>query len=119
MAELTKQDVKEAVSEALEGSFPRLFEKSFTPFAGAIQSDFNRMDDNFKEVRSDIAVLKSGLAEIKSDVTWMRTNSGEIFTKLDGFITLYKKQEEEMAILSKQSARFEERISALERKLNV
>ncbi|MFH1192709.1 MAG: hypothetical protein V1656_00080 [Candidatus Jorgensenbacteria bacterium] len=104
MADLSKTDVKEAVVSALE------------PFAKAIATDFQGLRN---ELKGEIAGVKFDLAEVKSDMKWMRTNSNEIFTKLDGFITLYKNQEERMEIFSKQTMTFEGRISTLEKKVGV
>lgn len=104
MADLSKADIKEVVVSALE------------PFAQAIAKDFQEVKS---ELRGGLASMNERLGSVESDVKWMKTNSNEIFTKLDGFITLYKNQEERMEIFSKQTVVFDGRISALEKRVGI
>ena len=116
MAELTKKDIKEAVTEALE------------PFANAVEQDFKGVDDRFNKVDSRLDKvdgrldkvdsrldkLEFDVAEVKSDVKLMKDNFSELFAKLDEFISLYKKQEQELLMLISQMKRLEERVAKLE-----
>jgi archaellum component FlaC len=118
MPELSKQDVKEVFTETLE------------PFAGAVQDDFNKVnnrldkvdsrldkvDSRLDKVDSRLAKVEFELAEVKTDVKYMKENFGELFTKLDKFIVLYEKQEQELLILGTQLRRLEERVTKLEAK---
>lgn len=121
MAELTKQDVKEAVGEALEDKFPALFEKTFEPFATAVQSDITEIKKDVKDLRtemkSEFAGVTQRLSSVEADVKWMKDNSSELFAKLDEFITLYKDQKTEFASLSNQVGRLEKRVADLESKV--
>ena len=103
MSDITKNDIKEAVSEVLTESFPKLL----APFAQAIQKDFQKVDERFDKVEAD-------LSEVKADVKWMKENSSELFGKIDSFTDMYKNQEEQMAVFSKQIQRFEERLLKVE-----
>ncbi len=116
MAEITKQDVKNAVIEALE------------PFAKSVQSDFQginkRLDEHdaafaginkrLDEHDAAFAGINKRLDDVEADVKYMKDNFSELFTKLDRFITLYEKQEMEHLSLAHQLARLEERVSKLE-----
>ena len=95
--QLSKKDIKEVVVGALE------------PFAKAVQNDFVGVNKRFDKVELE-------LKEVKSEVKWMKDNFSELFTKLDKFIALYEKQEQELLILSAQVKRLEERMIKLEAK---
>jgi len=123
MAELTKNDIKKAVVEALE------------PFAVSTQKDFqgvntrldkvdgrldkvdsrlDQVDLRFDRVDTRLDNLESEFSEVKTDVKWMRDNSSELFAKLDKFIALLEKQEQELLMFGAQLKRLEERIQKLE-----
>ena len=93
--ELTKKDVKEAVVEA------------FTPFADAIQQDF-------KKVHGGLAVVNERLGSVEREVKEMKESASELFGKLDEFISLYQKQQEEMTSLIAQVQRLDKRVTKLE-----
>src|SRR3990167_8573008 len=95
MTELTKQDIKEIFTEALE------------PFAQAVQQDFRRIDGRLDKI-------DERLINVESDVKWMKDNSSALFTKLDKFISLYEKQEQELLMLGAQLRRLEDRVAKLE-----
>lgn len=113
---LTKKDVKTAVGEVL------------APFARAVQSDFKRVHGRLDRMEGrqekmggrldkiDIRLdhLEVDLVEIRNEVREMRRNSSELFTKLDKFISLYEKQEQETKFLSAQVNRLEVRMVRLE-----
>lgn len=88
MAELTKKDLKGAMLEAIE------------PFAKSIQQDLH--------------LVKLDLSEVKKEVREMKENTSELFSKLDKFISLYEKQEQETVILGEQLKRLEDRVARLE-----
>jgi len=117
MPELSKQDIKEVFTETLE------------PFAKAVQEDFQGLKADIQEVKqglkADIQEVKQGLKAdiqevrielqaVKTDVQEIKRNSSELFTKLDKFISLYEKQEQELLILGAQMRRLEERVAKLE-----
>ncbi|MBI3589407.1 MAG: hypothetical protein HY093_03280 [Candidatus Liptonbacteria bacterium] len=109
MPELTKKDIKEVFVETLE------------PFAASVQKDFqgvnnrlDKVDSRLERVDSRLDNLELGLSEVKADVKWMRDNSGELFAKLDKFIALLEKQEQELLMFGVQLKRLEERVQKLE-----
>jgi len=109
MTELTKQDIKEIFTEALE------------PFAQAVQQDFRRIDDRLDKMdgRLDkmdgrLDKIDERLINVESDVKWMKDNSSALFTKLDKFISLCEKQEQELLMLGAQLRRLEDRVAKLE-----
>lgn len=113
MAGLTKKDLKETFAGALE------------PFAQAVQGDVTRLDtkigvegmriDNrLAKLELEVRETRHDVQKVKADVKWMKDNFSELFAKLDEFISLYKKQEQELAILAVQIKRLDERLSKLE-----
>ena len=116
MAEITRKDLQEVVTESLE------------PFAKAVQNDFKRIDKRFDgvdkrfdgvEQRLDgveqrLDGVEQRLGAVEQDVKWMRENSSELFTKLDRLIALFEKNEQEILMLSAQLKRLEERVNKLE-----
>ena len=116
MAELTRKDLKEVFTESLE------------PFAKAVQEDFravntrlDKVDTRFDQIDSRLDKMDSrfdGLEErmvsVEADVKWMKENASELFAKLDRFIALLEKNEQETLMLSAQMKRLEERVEKLE-----
>ena len=43
--------------------------------------------------------IEDRLTNVENDVKWMKDNSSALFTKLDRFISLYEKQEQELLVL--------------------
>ena len=68
------------------------------------------------EVRQEIDGVKQEVAGVKREVREMKENFSELFTKLDRFIALYEKQEQELLSLATQMSRLEERVARLETK---
>lgn len=97
MAEISKQEIKEVFVETLE------------PFARSVQEDF-------RKVNSRLDTMDGRLTNVDQDVRWMKENFSELFTKLDKFIALYEKQEQELLALGAQLRRLEERVAKLESK---
>jgi len=95
MAEpLKKEDLKEVFIESLE------------PFANAIKADFDRIDKKLDEakkgrgeLKTDVVSLKVGLQEVKTDLAEIKENIGNTFTKLDEFLVLYKKLDQEFTMM--------------------
>ena len=113
MAELTRKDLKEVFTESLE------------PFAKAVQEDFERLDrkidlktDKFDnrltKVEFELRETRNDIRGVKEDVQWMKENASELFAKLDRFIALLEKNEQEILMLSAQMKRLEERVEKLE-----
>lgn len=116
MAELTQKDLREAVTGALE------------PFARSVQGEFTRIHGEFEKVHARMGTFEermgafeermdtfdARLGNVERDVKWMRDNASELFAKLDRFITLLEKQEQETVILAAQVRRLEERVAKLE-----
>ena len=80
-----------------------------------VNERFSGIDERFSEVDKKIKGVGLELGEIKRDVREMKENFSELFTKLDKFIALYEKQEQELLILGAQLRRLEERIGVLEK----
>jgi len=95
MTELSKQDVRE------------VFVEIFEPFAKAVQNDFQKVNGRLDSI-------DGRLTAVEQDVAWMKNNFSELFTKLDKFITLYEKMDQEIIILGEQLNRLEERVAKLE-----
>ncbi|TSA46374.1 hypothetical protein D4R51_00235 [bacterium] len=111
MAEITKQDIKGAVLEALE------------PFAKSVQADFVGVNKRLDGVEQQLgghgkafAGINQRLDILETDVKFIKDNAGELFTKLDEFISLYRDTKQETDLLAKQVRRLEERVSQLEGK---
>lgn len=102
MPELTRKDLKEVFTETLE------------PFAKAVQEDFRRVDQRFDGIEVRLGGVEQRLGRVEAEVREIKDHFSELFTKLDEFISLYKKQEQELLMLASQMKRFEERLSKLE-----
>lgn len=61
------------------------------------QRGFLEMDKKIDGVRLE---LSKEIGEVKHEVREMKENFSELFVKLDKFIALYEKQEQELLILS-------------------
>jgi len=46
--------------------------------------------------------VEGRLTRVENNVRWMKNNFSELFTKLDKFIALYEKQEQELLVLGAQ-----------------
>src|SRR3989338_5092816 len=109
MAELTRKDLKEVFTESLE------------PFAKAVQEDFravntrlDKVDPRLDKMDSRFDGLEERMVSVEADVKWMKENASELFAKLDRFIALLEKNEQETLMLSAQMKRLEERVEKLE-----
>lgn len=109
MAELTKKELKEVFQESLE------------PFAKAVQEDFRKVDERFDKMDGRLDKMEGrldrvefDLTEVKAGVQWMKDNASELFAKLDRFVALLEKQEQETAALAAHVRRLEERVAKLE-----
>lgn len=111
MSQLSKQDIKEIFTETLE------------PFAKSTQQDFQKINNRFDNVDGRLLKVENHLVNagerltnIEQDIKWMKENFGELFSKLDKFISLLEKQEQELLFLGTQLRRLEERVIKLESK---
>ncbi|MCL4437730.1 hypothetical protein M1513_01680 [Patescibacteria group bacterium] len=116
--QLSKKDIKEVFVETLE------------PFAKAVQTDFNKVNNRLNGIDGRLDGIENRLDgvehrldgvercldQVEIDIKEMRENSNALFSKLDEFISLYKKHDQELTILSAQVRRLEERIVKLEAK---
>lgn len=109
--QLSKKDIKEVVVGALE------------PFAKAVQNDFakvnrrlDKVDSRLDKVDSRLDKVEFELNEVKKEVREMKENSSALYSKLDRFISLYEKHEQELAIFGVQLRRLEERLEKLEKR---
>ena len=114
--QLSKKDIKEVFVETLE------------PFAKAVQTDFNKVNNRLNGIDGRLDGIENRLDgvehrldgverrldQVETDIKEMRENSSALFSKLDEFISLYKKHDQELTILSAQVRRLEERIVKLE-----
>ena len=81
-----------------------------------VHKRFDDMDKRFIMVEADLFVIKGRLGIVESQVKEMKKSAGELFTKLDGFMALYRDAKQELTVLAKQVRRLEERIAQLESK---
>jgi len=86
---------------------------------GEVDKKISALDTKI-EVKSEkldnrLAKVEFELREVKVDVKWMKENFSELFTKLDKFVALYEKQEQEMLVLGAQLRRLEKRVAVLEK----
>jgi len=102
MAELTKQDIKEVVIGVID------------PFAKAVQKDFDRVNGRLDTVDGRLGRVEQRLDNVERDVAWMKEHTSELFKKLDDLISLFKRHEEEIAILSAQVRELTDRVAKLE-----
>lgn len=100
---IKKEDIKETFSEVIE------------PFANAIKEDFDQIDKKLDEakkerggLKTDVVSLKVGLQEVKTDLAEIKENIGNTFTKLDEFLVLYKKLDQEFTIMKEDIRRVKE-----------
>lgn len=97
---LTREDlngIKGVVTDALENSFPRLFEKSFTPFAQAIQKDFskvherfekiderfNKVDERFEKIDERFDKIDERFSKVDGDINYIHNHLSLIEGKID------------------------------------
>lgn len=80
----------------------------------SIDKRFNGVDKRLNGIDKRLDGIDKRLDGVEREIREMKENSGELFVKLDEFITLYKKQEEELLMFGAQLRRLEERIEKLE-----
>ena len=115
MAELTKKDIKEAVVEAIE-PFATSVQKDFEKLDAKIDLKTDKLDNRLTKVEFELRETRHDIRSVKEDVKWMKDNSSELFAKLDKFIALLEKQEQELLVFGAQLKRLEERVQKLESK---
>src|SRR3989344_4137902 len=87
-----KKDIKDIVIKVIE------------PMAVAIQADF-------VDVKNEFSKVNGKLGTVEKDVKEMKTNSGELFTKIDKFIYAVQKCNQETAILAGQVRSLDNRVA--------
>ena len=123
MAELTRKKLKEVFTESLgpfakavQGDFEKVHERFDTMDGrlGGVESRLGGVEARLGGVESRLGGVDQRLSAVEKDVKWMKDNASELFTKLDRFIALLEKQEQETAVLSAHVRRLEERVAKLE-----
>lgn len=107
---IKKEDIKEAVTEALE------------PFAGAIKEDFDRVDERFDQIddkfkQSDerfnkieitlIAIVED-LKEARKERQNLEKRINETYNAVDGFVKVVDKLETEFTVIKEDLKRVKE-----------
>ena len=103
---------KKITLEDLAGMTQRGFIEVHTEING-LRTEVRQEIDGVKQ---EVAGVKQEVAGVKREVREMKENFSELFTKLDRFIALYEKQEQELLSLATQMSRLEERVARLETK---
>jgi len=110
---------KKITLEDLAGMTQRGFIEVHTEING-LRTEVRQEIDGVKQevagVKQEVAGVKQEVAGVKREVREMKENFSELFTKLDRFIALYEKQEQELLSLATQMSRLEERVARLETK---
>ena len=79
------------------------------------------MQKEFVSLRGEVVDIKKvttiDIPEIKKDVHWLKENLSPFLKKLDEYIGLYQKQEQEFAILNADVKNLKSRIAKLESQL--
>lgn len=79
------------------------------------QQGFLEVNERFSGIDKRFSEVDREIREVKRDVREMKENFSELFAKLDKFIALYEKQEQELLIMGAQLRRLEERMAVLEK----
>ena len=79
-----------------------------------VNKQFGGIHAEFSRVHERMDRFGERLGNVEKDVKWMKDNAGELFAKLDRFIALLEKQEQETAVLAAHVKRLEERVAKLE-----
>jgi len=86
---------------------------------GEVDKRFGEVDKKISALDTKIEVksekLDNRLAKVEFELREIKRNSSELFTKLDKFISLYERQEQELLVLGAQLRRLEERVAVLEK----
>ena len=97
---IKKEDIKETFTEIME------------PFSNAVKEDFNQIDKKLdeakkerSELKTDVVSLKVEFQEVKSDLAEIKENIGNTFTKLDEFLVLYRKLDQEFTMMKEDIRR--------------
>jgi len=100
---IKKEDIKEAVTEALE------------PFAGAIKEDFDRVDEKFTKVDERFNKIEITLIAIVEDLKEARKERqnlekriNETYNAVDGFVKVVDKLETEFTVIKEDLKRVKE-----------
>lgn len=109
MAEpLNKKEIKEALVEALE------------PFAGAIREDFDRVNERFDKLQSEVTVnrvnIQEGFREAKAERVEIKARVNATHNAVDGFVKVVDKLETEFTVMKEDIKRVKQ---ALKEKLGV
>ena len=81
-----------------------------------LDEEFSGAKKEREELKTNVVSLKVGLQEVKSDLAEIKENIGNTFTKLDEFLVLYKKLDQEFTVMKEDIRRVKE---AIKEKLGV
>lgn len=85
----------------------------------ATKVELKEVKQDVSALKQDVSELKKDMSEVKQDVKWMKDNSSELFTKLDKFIALYEKHEQELLLFGEQMRRYDKWIKQIAEKVGV
>ncbi len=81
-----------------------------------LDEKFNKVDERFDKLESRVINVEEDVKEIKSDFKELKESIGNTFSKIDEFLSMYKKQEQEFTIIKRELQKLQERVSQLEEK---
>jgi len=108
---MTKRKLIKEKSKMTLEKLGRLTQQGFL----GVEGKLTRVERRLTRVEGRLIGVEGRLTKVENDVRWMKNNFSELFTKLDKFIALYEKQEQELLVLGVQLRRLEERVAALEK----
>jgi len=115
---MTKRKLIKEKSKMTLEKLGRLTQQGFLGVEGRltrVEGRLTRVEGRLTRVEGRLIGVEGRLTKVENDVRWMKNNFSELFTKLDKFIALYEKQEQELLVLGVQLRRLEERVAALEK----
>lgn len=102
---LTKQDKKD---------IKEIFVDALVPFATAIQTDFNKVHDRLDTAEIEMKEAQGRLTNVESTMQDMKTNSSELFTKIDIFTAAVNQCNQETTVLAGQVRHLNDRVLKIE-----
>lgn len=97
---IKKEDIKEALTEALE------------PFAGAIKENSNRVDERFEKIdgrfekiETTLIAVVEDLKEARKERQELKVKINETYNSVDGFVKVVDKLETEFTVIKEDLRR--------------
>lgn len=106
-----EQNDKQEILEAI-GVFADAVDKRFESMESSIDKRFDKLEIKVISLEEDFKMFRKDFAETQKQIS-------QLFTKIDEFITIMKRNEEEVVALRAGLERAEARITALEKKLQM